>query len=437
MTRVSQLEFFSWKDIENLGDLERLQLVIETMPDESLMQVLEKERSHGRNDNPIRPMWNTILAGIIYDHPSIESLIRELKRNAQLRQVCDFSVFAKVPSKSAYSRFLISLLKHKDLIDEIQHSLLKELREKLPDFGKYLAIDGKAVKSLANAKKKTSSQDYRAEHDADWGVKTYQGIDETGKAWKKVKSWFGFRIHLISDALYELPIAYEVTKASVSEKKVMKSLVKDLSEKEPEIMERAGYFMGDKGFDSEELVSMLWDRYSIKPIIDIRNMWKDKDPTRVLNYVKYPNVCHDYKGTIYCHCPITSEVREMAYKGFEKKRNTLKYQCPKRAYGIACRGAKYCSVKGSLRIPLNTNRRIFTPVARSSYQWQRLYNMRTSIERINSRLDLSFGFEKHFVRGLKKMNLKTGITFCVMLTIAVGRLRQNKEHLMRSLVRAA
>lgn len=437
MSKISQLEFFSWKDVENLGDLERLQLVIETMPDENLMRALEKERERGRNDNPIRPMWNSILAGVIYDHPSVESLIRELKRNAQLRQVCGFSVFTEAPSKSAYSRFLAKLLKHQNLIDEMQHSLLKELMERLPNFGKHLAIDGKAVNSLAKGNTKKVNRDRRAEHDADWGVKTYQGVDEGGKAWKKVKSWFGFRIHLVSDALYELPIAYEVTKASISEKPVMKKLVEGLNKKEPEIIKRAKYFMGDKGYDSEEAIKMLWDQHGIKPIIDIRNMWKDKDPTRVLNYDKYPNVCHDYKGTICCHCPLTGEARQMAYKGFEKKRNALKYQCPQKAYGISCKGAKSCPIKNCLRIPLKTNRRIFTPVARSSYQWQRLYNMRTSIERINSRLDLSFGFEKHFVRGLEKMKLKTGIAFCVMLAIALGRLRQNQEHLMRSLIKVA
>ena len=75
MARIAQVEFFSWKNVENLGDLERLQLVIETIPDANLMKILAKERQYGRNDNPIRPMWNTILAGVIYDHPSIESLI--------------------------------------------------------------------------------------------------------------------------------------------------------------------------------------------------------------------------------------------------------------------------------------------------------------------------------------------------------------------------
>ena len=61
----------------------------------------------------------------------------------------------------------------------------------------------------------------------------------------------------------------------------------------------------------------------------------------------------------------------------------------------------------------------------------------TSIERINSRIDVSFGFERHFIRGLSKMKLKMGLALTVMLAIAVGRIKLKQNHLMRSLVKAA
>jgi len=44
MAIIPQQRLFSWKEIDNLGDLERLELVLETMPDEKLMQFLEKKR---------------------------------------------------------------------------------------------------------------------------------------------------------------------------------------------------------------------------------------------------------------------------------------------------------------------------------------------------------------------------------------------------------
>ena len=54
MAIIPQQTLFVWSDIENLGDLERLRLVLEYMPDEELMQKLEKERGKGRDDFPDR-----------------------------------------------------------------------------------------------------------------------------------------------------------------------------------------------------------------------------------------------------------------------------------------------------------------------------------------------------------------------------------------------
>jgi len=109
MAIIPQKQIFSWKEIENLADLQRFSLLIEYLPDEKLMQRLESLRSKGRNDYPVRAIWNSILAGIVYQHQSVESLRRELMRNAQLRQLCGFDLFkgiASVPSSNAYSNFL-------------------------------------------------------------------------------------------------------------------------------------------------------------------------------------------------------------------------------------------------------------------------------------------------------------------------------------------
>lgn len=76
-------------------------------------------------------------------------------------------------------------------------------------------------------------------------------------------------------------------------------------------------------------------------------------------------------------------------------------------------------------------------MARTSYKWQTLYNTRTSAERVNSRLDVSYGFEKHYIRGLHKMHLRVGLALCVMLAMALSKIKENKMEQMRSLVKAA
>ena len=88
---------------------------------------------------------------------------------------------------------------------------------------------------------------------------------------------------------------------------------------------------------------------------------------------------------------------------------------------LDCRDRDRCPIAKQIRIPLKTDRRIFTPVARSSAKWEKLYNKRSAAERVNSRIDNMFGFEKHTIRGLKKMNTRVTLALILMLTFAVGK----------------
>ena len=125
----------------------------------------------------------------------------------------------------------------------------------------------------------------------------------------------------------------------------------------------------------------------------------------------------------------------MSNGGFEKDRGTLKKGYPAKAYGVTCKGQKQCPVAGGVRVALTVDRRIFTPIARESYKWAKEYRCRTAVERVNSRLDVSFGLEQHTIRGLAKMRLRCGLALCVMLAMALGRVREKQQERMRSLVR--
>ena len=433
MAIIPQLRIFGWKEIEELGDLERLRLVLEHMPDEELMGQLEKERYKGRDDYPVRAMWNSILAGIVFQHETIEKLRRELARNGQLREMCGFC--EKTPPAWVYTRFLKKLLKNREEIDNIFATLVEQLRKLLPDFGKHLAVDSKAISSFAKRKNGNQTPDGRRDTDADYGKKEYRGQHKDGSLWKKIVKWFGYKLHLVVDATYELPVTYKVTKASASDIKEGHALLEQMEEKQPEILRIAETWAGDKGYDDTKLIEKCWEEYQIKPVIDIRNMWKDGEETRL--HSGRTNVTYNYQGNVYCYCPQTNTQREMVNGGFEKDRNTLKKLCPAKQYGITCQGQETCLVAQGLRIPLAEDRRIFTPIDRSSYKWEKEYNKRTSVERVNSRLDISFGFELHTIRGINKMKLRCGLALCVMLAMAVGRIKEKQRDKMRSLVRAA
>jgi len=157
MASLPQSSLFRWQEIEDLRDLERLRLVLGYLPDEPLMRRLEADRGRGRDDYPVRAVWNSLLAGIVFQHPSVESLRRELQRNASLRQACGCDPLEgmdAVPTAWAYTHFLQSLLAHADRVDAIFDDLVERLRTELPDFGRLLAIDGKALRTHARPRRK-------------------------------------------------------------------------------------------------------------------------------------------------------------------------------------------------------------------------------------------------------------------------------------------
>jgi hypothetical protein len=57
---------------------------LENIPDEKLIRAMERDRGNGRDDYPVREMWNGFLARIVFQHKRIVSLLRELNWNVQL-----------------------------------------------------------------------------------------------------------------------------------------------------------------------------------------------------------------------------------------------------------------------------------------------------------------------------------------------------------------
>lgn len=448
MANIPQINLFSWQEIDVASDLDRLRLVLAVLPDEDLMRYLERRRGRGRDDYPIRPVWNALIAGIIFQHKSAASLLRELWRNGELRDLCGFDPIqggAAVPSADAFGRFLELLMNAQERLRNIFDELVEQLKEELPDLGAKLAVDSKAIpshgKPVADEEKK-KEDDRRHDTDADWGKKTYKGVRADGSTWEKVTKWFGYKLHLVVDSVYELPLDFELTTASASDTTHLPPLVEQLEEKHPQIAARAEELSADKGYDSAANNRDLYDDYDIKPIIDKRTMWKDGELTRPLDPDRVDQFVYDETGRVYCVCPATGEMRDMFHCGFEKDRLAIKYRCPAAALGVDCKGRVECEANAcvgefgrTVRVPLELDRRIFTPIARHTEKWKTAYKCRTAVERVNSRIDQVLGFEHHYIRGLKKMETRLTLALIVMLAMALGRIRQKQPELMRSLTK--
>lgn len=255
------------------------------------------------------------------------------------------------------------------------------------------------------------------------------------------------------DADLELPVAYEVDRASTSEVRRLLPMVEELKARHPRIVEDAQELVADRGADSGRVNRALWEDHGIKPVIETRKLWRaerkeqGRDPereiTRPVNPDRVDTVVYTETGSVRCVCPVTRRQRRMVCWGFEAERGTLKYRCPAAAGGYQCRGAALCHAMAGVapgrfgrvvRIPLEADRRAFTPIPRESLTWRRTYAKRMAVERVNARLDVSFGFEQHTIRGLRKMRARVGLALAVMLAMAVGHVGEGRSELMRSLV---
>lgn len=124
----------------------------------------------------------------------------------------------------------------------------------------------------------------------------------------------------------------------------------------------------------------------------------------------------------------------------------MKYRCPTAAYDLTCKGRSACYRNAGcqagdygrvVRIDLKTaDRRIFTPTPHGSPSWRRGYARRNALERINARLDNSFGFERHYIRGQAAMTTRVGLALAILMALALGHVREGRPGQMRSLVGA-
>jgi len=437
MAIIAQKSLFGWETYEKFDGLKRLELILAVLDDEKLMTTLERERGRGRNEYPVRAVWNSIIAGVLFEHESIESLRREIRRNTALCHICGFDVLKGaecVPKAGVYSRFIANILKHTDLIEDMFARLRERCYGLLPDFGKCLGVDGKAVSSHAagksEKKRKDGKNDLRGDSDADWGNHSHYN-----KLREVVKVWFGYTVHLIADTEYELPVYFKITKASESEVVNAREMIDEMAAKNPEILEKCEYFTGDRGYDDAKLITKL-EEHDIAPVIDIRNCWQTPpEETKPLD--RDMRITHTFDGKVFCSCGNDGNERQMVCRGYEKDRHAIKYGCPAKYYGISCSCKASCKIPKDFRIPLDADRRIFTPVPRDSLKWKKLYDMRSALERVNSRLDNMFGFEKHTIRGLKKMTFRISLAYILMLAFAVAMTEAKKPDKIRSFLTAA
>jgi len=445
MSILSQPTLFSWENLDRSAPIVMIERILNALPDEALLRELHAERKGKRNDYPIAPLWRAVVAGALLGHVHVTDLVAELRRNAELREVCGFDPLAAeraVPADYVFSRLFAKLRKRQAQIQAMFEQTLERLGALLPDLGRRLAADSKAL-VVAGARPA----------DADLGTKRYETVERDGSVRETTMSWFGYKLHLLIDAKYELPLAWEVTEASRADSPGLMPLVEHLEKKHPALHERAETLAADKGYDDGADKADLYDNHGIEPLIPPRDLWGKNEERRVkpLDEDRHDTIYYGPTGQVMCRiAPFETEpdkqFASMQFMGYEKGRRRLKFRCPAAAFGLTChnRAACHCPPRVRegqwgrvVRVALERDRRLFLPVATHSRNFTRGYKSRTAVERVNARLDRVYRLEWALVRSRQQMALRVSLVMLAMAATAVAWIEANKPDNIRLMARAA
>jgi Transposase DDE domain/Transposase domain (DUF772) len=412
---------FAWEQLDDCPTLTSIREFLELLPDQELLDGLQQARGPGRDDYPLTVLWGTVVLTVLLRHATFNACLAELHRNPPLARLLGIPGEEKVPHSWNLSRFLDLLGQepHLSRLRAVFDALAQRLGRVVPDLGVHTAGDATHL----NARPRKNPEVVEAENEQGLpqpagGRKEYK--DEDGKV-VEVLEWFGYKLHLLVDVRHEVALAYHISAAHDGDNEYIGALLAQAQANLPP--ERLRTLAYDKAADDEKVHALLHDA-GVKPVIQNRALWPD-EPERRPDDGRWPlNVVHDEAGTVYCYDRVSDPpVRHrMAYIGYEKDREAIKYRCPALHEGWDCPSAARCNGKRAyglaVRIDCTLDLRRFPAIPRATKQFERRYKGRTAVERVNARLKIFWGADDGNVTGARRFHAFVGVVLVVHLGLA-------------------
>jgi hypothetical protein len=237
----------------------------------------------------------------------------------------------------------------------------------------------------------------------------------------KVVEWFGYKLHLLVDVKHEVVLAYWITSAKAGDGETLPKLVQQAQANLPE--ERMDTLAYDKAADTNDVHATL-HKAQIKPLIQIRSLWKEQTEQMLPGHDGNSNIVYDEAGTLYCYDRTSQPMvrHAMAYIGHEPQRETLKYRCPARHEGWSCPHDAVCNAGKSygktVRVDQHIDLRRFPPIPRATKKFERMYKGRTAVERVNARLKIFWGVDDGNLVGAQRFHGMVGAVLIVHAAFA-------------------
>jgi Transposase DDE domain/Transposase domain (DUF772) len=411
---------FAWDALEDSPSLKSIRLLLEAIPDQALLKSLRDARGKGRDDYPVEVLWGTLVLAIALRHVSTDACLEDLKRNPALRLLIGIETEDKVPDADNMSRFLAKLgeAPHLTHLRGVFDVMTKRLGLVVGDLGKDTAGDSTGLSGrAAMSEKLRTAETEQGLPQPTGGKKEYQ--DDNGNV-SHVVEWFGYKLHLLVDVKHEVALAYHITDTKAGDNERLAELVEQAKKNLPP--ERLKTLAYDKAADASAVHEFLHEE-KIAPVIQNRT-FKLEEPEKVLGGRTPLNIVYDQAGTVFCYDRVSdTPVRQpMAYIGHEAKRGTLKYRCPARHHGFECPSDATCNGERAygltVRVKQEIDLRRFPSIPRATKQFERLYDGRTAVERVNGRLKIFWGIDDGQVYGSRRFHGHVGAVMVVHLAFA-------------------
>jgi transposase len=355
----------------------KLEMVLSQLDFSNMLSYLSRPRhKRGPKGYATLPLLYALIAMQLEKIQNIVKLVDRLKSDPVFRYNCGFGTLGSVPSTSTFSRFLAMVSDTDALEQDFKQLILRAKGLNIVD-GTDVAIDATKLDAFEKAQPKSKLKNDGVS--PNWGKKK----DTDGNNVK----WFGWKLHILADCKSELPLAIDITPASVNDSIVAVPLMAKCKEQYGNALNVKHCIM-DSGYDIQYNYDYTANEFGAQPIIAY-NKRGSFAPPEGLNERLHP---------------ICSMGYELAYWG--KDGDFLKFRCPHVLGKVNCpHGSIWCSSSNygyCLKINYKKNNRYFGFPIRSSDNWHKLYNRRTSIERCNSRLKDYLNTDNIRSAGIKK-----------------------------------
>jgi hypothetical protein len=250
--------------------VDNLRRLFDALPDEELLDSLRGPQRRGRPGYDQAILWRCFVTYYALGLESVSAMIRLLHDNPFIAEAC--GVAGEMPSQPTMSRFGTKLAGrwHALEVKKVFRKLTLALYDALPDFGKSVAIDSTDIKAWSNAGKKGKRRFNTrgaghprrpgavSDGDAGWCVKSNT---EGNK-----KYVWGYKVHILCDTTYELPIAFNVTAGNRADVKEATPLLRQARFTNGAFIPE--YVFCDAGYSSAALRNQIKRQYKAQPLID-------------------------------------------------------------------------------------------------------------------------------------------------------------------------